>query len=184
VEDVTPYDFATIYNVLPLWNASTPIDGRGQTIAIAGTSAIVESDIDTFRSSFGLPAYTSANVPTVVSGNSSPLTVCPDSAGLCTIDDLIENSLDVEWSGAVAKGANIVLVASYPNSSSDDNLYDSESYHRQQPDRQHHECELRSVRAWQRHRRQRAVLQPVADRLYRGHCRVRRRGRWRCVGVR
>ena len=128
VEDVTPYDFATIYNVLPLWNAGTPIDGRGQTIAIAGTSAIVESDIDTFRSSFGLPAYTSANVPTVVSGNSSPLTVCPDSAGLCTIDDLIENSLDVEWSGAIAKGANIVLVASYPNSSSDDNLYDSESY--------------------------------------------------------
>ena len=128
VEDVTPYDFATIYNVLPLWNAGTPIDGTGQTIAIAGTSAIVESDIDTFRSSFGLPAYTSANMPTVISGNSSPLTVCPDSAGLCAIGDLIENSLDVEWSGAVAKGANIVLVASYPTSSSDDNLYDSESY--------------------------------------------------------
>ena len=36
VEDVTPYDFATIYNVLPLWNAG--IDGTGQTIAIAGTS--------------------------------------------------------------------------------------------------------------------------------------------------
>jgi len=127
-EDETPYDFATIYNVLPLWNASTPIDGTGQTIAIAGTSAIVESDIDTFRSSFGLPAYTSANRPTVISGNSSPLTVCPDSAGLCTMDDLIENSLDVEWSGAVAKGANIVLVASYPTSATDDNLYDSESY--------------------------------------------------------
>jgi hypothetical protein len=128
VEDVTPYDFATIYNLLPLWNASSPIDGTGQTIAIAGTSAIVESDIDTFRSSFGLPAYTSANLPTNISGNSQALTVCSNSTTLCTINDLIENTLDVEWSGAVAKGANIVLVSSYPSSSSDDNLYDSESY--------------------------------------------------------
>ena len=40
IEDVTPYDFATIYNVLPLWNANPPIDGTGQVIAIAGTSDI------------------------------------------------------------------------------------------------------------------------------------------------
>ena len=130
VEDVAPYDFATIYNVLPLWTASTPIDGTGQTIAIAGTSDIVPSDITTFRSTFGLPAYTSANQPTVISGNSQPITVCSstDLTQPCNIDDLIENSLDVEWSGAVATGANIVLVASYPASSSDDNVYDSESY--------------------------------------------------------
>lgn len=130
VEDVSPYDFATIYNVLPLWTASTPIDGTGQTIAIAGTSSIVQSDVTTFRSTFGLPAYTSSNQPKLVSGNSQPLTVCTStsSTALCGIDDLIENSLDVEWSGAVAKGAQIVLVSSYPASSSDDNLYDSESY--------------------------------------------------------
>jgi hypothetical protein len=128
VEDVVPYDFATIYNVLPLWNASTPIDGTGQTIAIAGTSNIAMSDITAFRSTFGLPAYTSANQPTVISGNKQPLTVCSDSTSLCTTNDLIENTLDVEWSGAIAKGANIVLVASYPASSSDDALYDSENY--------------------------------------------------------
>ncbi len=130
VEDVTPYDFATIYNVLPLWNAGTPIDGTGQTIAIAGTSDIVPSDIATFRSTFGLPAYTAANEPNVISGNSQPLTVCSttDTTQPCNIDDLIENSLDVEWSGSIARGANIVLVASYPSSASDDNLYDSESY--------------------------------------------------------
>ena len=46
----------------------------------------------------------------------------------CGIDDLTENSLDVEWSGSVAKNAQIVLVSSYPASASDDNLYDSESY--------------------------------------------------------
>jgi hypothetical protein len=130
VEDVAPYDFAAIYNVLPLWNASTAIDGTGQTIAIAGTSDIVPADITTFRSTFGLPAYTAANQPTVVSGNSQPLTVCTttDTTQLCNIDDLIENSLDVEWSGSVAKGAHIVLVASYPASASDDNVYDSASY--------------------------------------------------------
>ena len=35
----------------------------------------------------------------------------------CGIDDLQENSLDVEWSGSVAKNAQIVLVACYPASS-------------------------------------------------------------------
>jgi subtilase family serine protease len=145
VEDVSPYDFATIYNVLPLWNAGSPIDGTGQTIAIAGTSDIClgqsdanclntsggyNNDVSAFRGAFGLPAYTAANQPNVVSGNSQPLTVCAttDTTQPCNIEDMIENSLDVEWSGSIAKGANIVLVASYPASASDDNLYDSESY--------------------------------------------------------
>jgi hypothetical protein len=128
LEDVAPFDFATIYNILPLWNAGTPIDGSGQTIAIAGTSDIALSDVTTFRSTFGLPNYTSANQPTVVSGNSQPLTVCTSSTQYCTQSDLVENSLDVEWAGSTAPGASIVLVASYPASSSDDGLYDSESY--------------------------------------------------------
>lgn len=127
VEDVSPYDFATIYNVLPLWNASTPIDGTGQTIAIAGTSSIRLSDVATFRSTFGLPA----NVPTIVSGNGTTPTVCTASSSsnaACTISDQVENALDVEWSGAVAKGANIVLVTSAAKSSTDDTLLDSEQY--------------------------------------------------------
>ena len=128
VEDVTPYDFAAIYDILPLWSASTPIDGAGQTIAIAGTSSVLLSDVNTFRTSFGLPAYTAANQPTLISGNSQPVTVCSSSTANCDDNDLVENSLDVEWSGAIAKGANIVLVSSYPASSSDDGLYDSESY--------------------------------------------------------
>ncbi len=148
VEDVGPWDFATIYNVAPLWNKG--IDGTGQTIAIAGTSAInlgepsgvgtagsgtaVNAngldDIATFRTFFDLPTGNSWNHPIQVSGNSQALTVCTDTTGtqLCGIGDLIENSLDVEWSGSVAKNAQIVLVASYPASNSDDNLYDSESY--------------------------------------------------------
>jgi subtilase family serine protease len=141
VEDVGPWDFATIYNILPLWNAATPIDGSGQTIAIAGTTDIDvgqtgetgangNNDVATFRNFFGLPTGNPANTPIRVSGNSQPLTVCTStsSTALCGIDDLLENSLDVEWSGSIAKNAQIVLVASYPASASDDNLYDSESY--------------------------------------------------------
>jgi hypothetical protein len=142
VEDVGPYDFATIYNILPLWNATTPIDGTGQTIAIAGTSDIEVgqsktetgasgvNDIATFRTFFGLPTNKAVNTPIRISGNSQPLTVCSStvSAPLCTTSDLLENSLDVEWAGSVARNAQIVLVASYPESAMDDNLYDSESY--------------------------------------------------------
>lgn len=124
---MAPYDFATIYNIVPLWNAG--VDGTGQTIAIAGTSDIVPSDIATFRGFFGLPTNNSSNTPIRISGNSSQLTVCNSTTSqLCNTNDLVENSLDVEWSGSVAKNAQIVLVASYPTSSSDDNLYDSESY--------------------------------------------------------
>jgi subtilase family serine protease len=142
VEDLDPWDFATIYNILPLWNAGTPIDGTGQTIAIAGTSDINvgqsaasetgangNNDVLTFRTYFGLPTSNPANTPKRVSGNSQPLTVCSSTSNaLCGIGDLTENSLDVEWSGSIAKNAQIVLVSSYPASTSDDNLYDSESY--------------------------------------------------------
>ncbi|HEY1253769.1 MAG TPA: protease pro-enzyme activation domain-containing protein, partial [Terracidiphilus sp.] len=148
VEDVGPNDFATIYNVLPLWNASTPIDGTGQIIAIAGTSDIDvgqsassevgangNNDVLTFRNFFNLPTNNAANTPLRVSGNSQPLTVCTDPGTEtdpppCTIDDLVENSLDVEWSGSIAKNAQIVLVSSYVPStdSTDDGLFDSESY--------------------------------------------------------
>jgi subtilase family serine protease len=138
-EDVTPYDFATIYNVAPLWSGTTSagvIDGTGQTIAIAGTSSINPPDITAFRNAFGpLPTNLPANTPQLVSGNSSPVTVCTDTTGKlpypsnpCELDDLLENSLDVEWSGAVAKNAQIVLVSSYPTSATDDGLFDSESY--------------------------------------------------------
>ena len=122
VEDVAPYDFATIYNVLPLWNASTPIVGTGQTIAIAGTSNINLADVAAFRSAFGLPA----KAPTVLITNNDP-GACPTFADSCA-GDLVENTLDVEWSGAVAKGASIVLVASSAPTPTSDPLYLSESY--------------------------------------------------------
>lgn len=122
IEDVTPYDFATIYNVLPLWNNS--IDGTGQTIAIAGRSDIVLSDVASFRSLFGLPA----KVPNIIHNGTDPgVCTSTSSTALCTMDDQIENALDVEWSGAVAKGATIDLVVT-AQTATNDSIYDSAQY--------------------------------------------------------
>ena len=96
-EDLTPYDLAAIYNILPLWNAATPINGTGVKVAIVALSDIVASDINTYRSSFGLPATT---ITTVHSGTDPGLTL---SQG--------ENTEDVEMVSATAPGASIVLVA-------------------------------------------------------------------------
>ncbi len=128
IEDVSPYDFATIYNVLPLWNASSPIDGTGQTIAIAGTSDVRTTDVATFRSTFGLPA--GPTLITKVANGTDPgyCNAASTSTLPCTIDDQIENALDVEWSGAIAKGAQIVLVVSGANAQTTDTVYSSANY--------------------------------------------------------
>jgi hypothetical protein len=93
-----PTDFATIYNVAPLWTAGT--DGTGQTIAVVGDSNIVMSDITDFRTMFGLPTTNSFNTPQVIVNGPDP--------GLN--GDETEADLDVQWSGAVAKNAQIILV--------------------------------------------------------------------------
>ena len=95
---VGPYDFAAIYNVLPLWNAG--IDGTGQVIAIAQNSNINVQDVHNFRSLFGLPA----NDPRVIVNGTDPGITNPDAES--------EADLDVEWAGAVAKNAAIDLVVS------------------------------------------------------------------------
>jgi subtilase family serine protease len=104
-EMVSPYDFATIYDVTPLWTAG--IDGTGQTIAIAGRSDINLADVATFRSSFGLPA----NAPTVIVNGKDP--------GIPSAADKLENTVDVEWSGAVAKGATIKFVTTASTATTD-----------------------------------------------------------------
>jgi hypothetical protein len=128
IEDVAPYDFATIYNVLPLWNATTPVTGTGQMIAIAGTSDITLSDVATFRSAFGLPAGLTPQEVKGANGLDPGICTSTSPTATCTIDDLTENSLDVEWSGSVAPGAQIVLVTSGAQSATDDTVYDSSSY--------------------------------------------------------
>jgi subtilase family serine protease len=93
---VTPYDFATIYNLKPLWDAG--LDGTGQQIAIMAESDITTSDVDQFRSAFGLPA--------------TKLNIVHNGAAPGLISDQEEASIDVEWAGAVAKNATIDLIVS------------------------------------------------------------------------
>jgi subtilase family serine protease len=108
---VGPTDFATIYNILPLWNASSAIDGNGVTIAIVSASDINATDVTQFRTIFGLPTIKFTKV--IPNGSTDPGVVGPTSNGGPDGDeDETEAVFDVEWSGAVAKNANIDLVAS------------------------------------------------------------------------
>jgi hypothetical protein len=105
IYELSPQDFATIYDVSPLYAAG--IDGTGQKIAIAGQTSIYATDVSTFRSTFGLPAVQPTDLLVPGSGK----------AYVGNMSDLGESELDVEWSGAVARNANIVFVHTGDNPS-------------------------------------------------------------------
>jgi len=96
---VGPGDFATIYNSQPLLNAN--INGTGQTIAIVSDSDVNAADVTAFRSLFGLSPV-----------NFKQIQTSTNDPGVLAAGDEIEATLDVQWSGAVAPGANIDLVVS------------------------------------------------------------------------
>jgi len=112
-EELSPYDVATIYNILPLWNESTPINGKGIKVAIVALSDVETSDFNTFRSSFGLPAGT---LTTLHSGIDPGITGSQD-----------ENTEDTEMVSATAPGAEVVLVADV-NTSTTSGLVSSITY--------------------------------------------------------
>jgi hypothetical protein len=98
-----PPDWATAYDVARLYDpgiGGKSLDGTGVTIGIVGTAPIAQSDVDAFRTRFGLPA-------TTVKMTLVPNTGAPSTAGF---GGGIEAILDVEWSGGVAKGAEINYV--------------------------------------------------------------------------
>jgi len=108
---LAPADFAVIYDVNALYNnGNNPIDGTGQSIAVMGQTDLYSdgrgpaSDVTTFRSISNLPV----NAPQVilVPGVPDPGVISPD---------IYEASLDVEWSGAVAKNATIIYVNGGPS---------------------------------------------------------------------
>jgi hypothetical protein len=107
---LAPGDFATIYDLNPLTGGAAnswggTYTGKGVTIGIVGQTAIVPADITDFRGASGLPA----NNPTVVTvPGTTPESVTEGAAA----GDLDETDLDLEWSGGVASGANVVLINS------------------------------------------------------------------------
>jgi len=102
---LAPADFATIYDLGPLYQAS--INGSGQSVAIVARSNINIADVRQFRTSFGLPA----NDPQIIVNGTDP--------GIWSTGEETEADLDVEWSGAVAKNATIQFVVSKSTNSSD-----------------------------------------------------------------
>ena len=109
-----PPDIATVYDIGPL--TSGGVNGAGQTIAIAGQSAINVSDIENFESASNLPKKDPTLVLVPGTGDSQVL----------ADGDEGESDIDVEWSGATAPGANIVFV--YVGSTPQFGVYDSVAF--------------------------------------------------------
>ena len=102
---LAPGDFATIYDLNSVYSAG--ITGTGQSIGIVARTDITISDVTTFRSMFGLPV----NNPTLVHNGTDP--------GNLGGGEETEADLDTEWSGAVAKGASVMVVVSASTSTTD-----------------------------------------------------------------
>lgn len=94
---LAPDDFATIYNVKPLYDSG--LDGTGVAIGVIGQTAIDLTDIQSFRRTYHLPA----NDPKLVLVGTDPGKIAAD---------MVEADLDLEWSGAVARNATIYYIYS------------------------------------------------------------------------
>jgi hypothetical protein len=94
---LTPKDIATIYNINAAYNAG--YTGVEQSIAIVGQSSIVLTDIEHFQTAAGLAVR-------------DPTLILVPNSGTATVrsGDELESDLDLEYSGAIAKGATIYFV--------------------------------------------------------------------------
>lgn len=110
---LTPGDIATIYDIKSAYNAG--YTGSGKSVAAVGQSEIVLSDIENFQKAAGL----TVKDPTLV--------LVPNSgtAAISTGDES-ESDLDLEYSGAIAKGATIYFV--YVGNNSNYSVFDSLTY--------------------------------------------------------
>src|SRR6266487_2251642 len=105
---LVPADLAKIYNLNALFSAGT--SGQGQTIVlIEDTDVFSASDWNTFRSTFGLSAYTSASFTQVHPAPSSGTNNC-GAPGVFAPNDA-EAILDAEWASAAAPSAVIEMAA-------------------------------------------------------------------------
>lgn len=102
-----PADFSVIYGSSSLLQGG--FNGSGETIAIVGRTNINPQDVTDFRTLFSLPMTPDNHTSVVLNG--------PDP-GIVRGDET-ESLLDVEWAGAVAPGASIVLVASESTTAAD-----------------------------------------------------------------
>ncbi len=103
-----PADFATIYNINPLYQMSPPINGFNQKIAVVARTDFNGGDVFDFLNVFGIPVFVLE--PPTLNGQ--------DPGDLGGGED-VEFILDVTWSQAVARVATIYPVVSASTNSTD-----------------------------------------------------------------
>ncbi|WP_158884735.1 protease pro-enzyme activation domain-containing protein [Rhodanobacter sp. L36] len=103
--DMTPADFNQVYNVKPLWSKGNR--GAGQTVVLLERTNINLADVTAFRKAF-LPADAAGMVSIVHPNDAAGDNSCLDPG---ITGDEGEAALDVEWAGAAAPDANIVLAS-------------------------------------------------------------------------
>ena len=109
VHALGPADFATIYNVNPLYEATPPIDGTGITIAVVARTQIYGygQDVFDFRGIFGMVG---GGVNFVLNGTD------PGNLGG---GEEAEAILDASWAAAAAPNASVQVVISATTNTTD-----------------------------------------------------------------
>ncbi len=96
--ELAPDDLATIYDINPLYKSG--IDGTGQKIVVIGQSRANLTDLQTFRTVFGLPLQ----IPKLIRVPGYP------DPGFSASS--VEAALDLQWAGAIARNASVTYVYS------------------------------------------------------------------------
>lgn len=109
-----PGDIAVAYDMNGLYQGGA--NGAGQTIAILGQSYVKIADAEAFYSAAGI-TRTPPNMVLVPGTGNDGTTVARDES---------ESDLDLEWSGAMAPGADVAFV--YVGNGSNFSVYDSAQY--------------------------------------------------------
>ena len=122
---LAPGDWATIYDVQPLYGAGfdgsplstsgTACGGTPCSIVVVGQSDVLPTDLAAFRAAAGLPAKTITVV--VPPYDRDPGVVIGDEG---------ESDLDLEWSNGIAKNANVLFVTA--DATIDNGVEDSITY--------------------------------------------------------
>jgi len=115
---LAPADFATIYNIKPVYKAG--LDGTGVTIGVVGAAPILMQDIADFRKVFDLPK----NPPQVVVNGTTP-DYFQQELDLAGPD--LEGTLDISWAGAIAPNATVKFILA-PDTDTTDGLSLSEEF--------------------------------------------------------
>ena len=104
---LTPGDWATIYNVTPIYTTLRRTTRHGAHVGVVGQTYAPLSDITNFRNASGLSAakVNYACIDPTTANCTGTYATAPASAG-----DLDEADLDIEWAGGIAKNATVDFV--------------------------------------------------------------------------